>query len=36
MGLLCYRVTKKGLNALSLIENIKEMLPRDGGGRYFT
>ena len=30
MGLPCYRITKKGLNALSLIENIKEMLPPEG------
>jgi predicted transcriptional regulator len=31
MGLPCYRITKKGLKALSLIENLKEMLPPDGG-----
>jgi len=30
MGLPCYRITKKGLTALSLIENIKEMLPPEG------
>ena len=31
MGLPCYRITKKGLDALSLVENLKEMLPPDGG-----
>jgi predicted transcriptional regulator len=30
MGLPSYRITKKGLAALSLIENIKEMLPQEG------
>ena len=31
MGLPCYRITKKGLGVLSLVENLKEMLPPDGG-----
>jgi len=30
MGLPSYRITKKGLIALSVIENIKEMLPPEG------
>jgi len=30
MGLPCYRITKKGLTVLNLIENIKEMLPPEG------
>jgi predicted transcriptional regulator len=30
MGLPSYRITRKGLSILSLIENIKEMLPKDG------
>lgn len=30
MGLPSYRITKKGLAALSLIENIREMLPPQG------
>jgi predicted transcriptional regulator len=30
MGLPCYRITKKGLTVLRLIENIKEMLPPEG------
>jgi predicted transcriptional regulator len=30
MGLPAYRITRKGLSILSLIENIKEMLPADG------
>ena len=30
MGLPSYRITKKGLMALSAIENIKEMLPPEG------
>ncbi len=30
MGLPSYRITRKGLAILSLIENIKEMLPPDG------
>jgi predicted transcriptional regulator len=30
MGLPSYRITRKGLTILSLIENLKEMLPRDG------
>jgi len=30
MDLPCYRITRKGLGILSLIENLKEMLPADG------
>ena len=30
MGLPSYRITRKGLAALSLIENLKEMLPPEG------
>jgi predicted transcriptional regulator len=30
MGLPCYRITKKGLTVLRLIEDIKEMLPPEG------
>jgi len=30
MGLPCYRITTKGLTALSLIEILKEMLPPEG------
>jgi predicted transcriptional regulator len=30
MGLPSYRITKRGLMALSIIENIKEMLPPEG------
>jgi len=30
MGLPCYRITKKGLTVLNLIENIKEKLPPEG------
>jgi predicted transcriptional regulator len=30
MGLPSYRITRKGLAILSLIENLKEMLPADG------
>ena len=30
MGLPCYRITKKGLNVLNLIENLREMLPPEG------
>ena len=30
MGLPSYRITKKGLAALSVIENIKELLPPEG------
>ena len=30
MGLPCYRITKKGLKALSLVENLKEMFPAEG------
>jgi predicted transcriptional regulator len=30
MGLPCYRITKKGLKALSLVENLKEMFPPEG------
>jgi len=30
MGLPCYRITKKGLTVLNLIENLKEMLPPEG------
>jgi predicted transcriptional regulator len=30
MGLPSYRITRKGLAALSLIENLKEMLPSEG------
>ena len=30
MGLPSYRITRKGLAALSVIENIKEMLPTEG------
>jgi predicted transcriptional regulator len=30
MGLPCYRITRKGLAILGLIENLKEMLPADG------
>jgi len=30
MDLPCYRITRKGLAILSLVENLKEMLPADG------
>jgi predicted transcriptional regulator len=30
MGLPCYRITKKGLKALSLVENLREMFPPEG------
>ena len=30
MGLPCYRITKRGLTVLNLIENLKEILPPEG------
>ncbi len=31
IGIPCYRITKKGLNLLSKIENVQEMLPSKDG-----